>query len=91
MKNYLIILGLLTKRINKLPLKEKSILPNVWKGKNDEKISCTEKIKILNENILEINQIIDDAIEDAVLMGADPDQVKEVIIKATKEKTDIKY
>ena len=65
---------------------EKNILPKRWKGLDDENISCTEKIKILNENIIEIDQIIEDALEDAVLMGADPKQVIKVIIKSLEEK-----
>jgi len=65
---------------------EKNILPKTWKGNSDEDISCTEKIKILNENIIEINQIIEDALEDAILMGADPKQVIKVIIKSLEEK-----
>ena len=65
---------------------EKNILPKTWEGLDDENISCTEKIKILNENIIEIHQIIEDALEDAVLMGADPKQVIKVIIKSLEEK-----
>jgi len=65
---------------------EKNILPKTWKDLDDENISCTEKIKILNENIIEIDQIIEDALEDAVLMGADPKQVIKVIIKSLEEK-----
>ena len=65
---------------------EKNILTKIWKGADDEDISCTEKIKILNENIVEIDQIIEDALEDAVLMGADPKQVIKVIIKSLEEK-----
>ena len=38
------------------------------------------------ENIIEISQITDDAIEDAILMGADPNQVIEIIIQSLKEK-----
>ena len=66
--------------------KEKNILPKTWKCLDDDNISCTEKIKILNENIIEIDQIIEDALEDAVLMGADPKQVIKVIIKSLEEK-----
>ena len=66
--------------------KNDKLLPKIWKGTNDENISCTEKIKILNENIIEISQITDDAIEDAILMGADPNQVIEIIIQSLKEK-----
>ena len=65
---------------------EKNILPKTWEGLDDENISCTEKIKILNENIIEIDQIIEDALEDAVLMGANPKQVIKVIIKSLEEK-----
>ena len=39
---------------NKLMANEKDILPKVWKGQNNEVISCSEKIKLLNENIIEI-------------------------------------
>ena len=65
---------------------KKNILPKTWEGLDDENISCTEKIKILNENIIEIDQIIEDALEDAVLMGANPKQVIKVIIKSLEEK-----
>lgn len=39
-----------------------------WHGKNGL-ISCTEKNKMLNENIEEIIQTIQDALEDAILLG----------------------
>ena len=64
---------------------EKKILPKIWKGSNNEAISCSEKIKLLNENIIEIKRMADDAIEDAILMGADENQVIETIIKSLKE------
>ena len=65
---------------------EKKILPKIWKGTNNETISCTEKIKLLNENIIEIKRMCDDAIEDAVLMGVDSNQVLNTIIKSIKGK-----
>ena len=65
---------------------EKKILPKIWKGLNNEAISCSEKIKLLNENIIEIKRMTDDAIEDAILMGADENQVIETIIQSLKEK-----
>ena len=65
---------------------EKKILPKIWKGSNNKAISCSEKIKLLNENIIEIKRMTDDAIEDAILMGADENQVIETIIQSLKEK-----
>jgi hypothetical protein len=65
---------------------ENNIIPKVWKGINSDVISCSEKIKLLNENIIEINRMSDDAIEDAVLMGADPKQVIDTLIKSLKKR-----
>jgi len=63
-----------------------NIIPKVWKGINSDVISCSEKIKLLNENIIEIKRMSDDAIEDAVLMGADPKQVIDTLIKSLKKR-----
>ena len=65
---------------------ENNILPKVWKGTNRDIISCSEKIKLLNENIIEIKRMSDDAIEDAVLMGADPKQVIDTLIKSLRKR-----
>ncbi|MDB9761889.1 hypothetical protein OAC06_03645 [Alphaproteobacteria bacterium] len=65
---------------------ENNILPKVWIGENSSVISCSEKIKLLNENIIEIKRMSDDAIEDAVLMGADPKQVIDTLIKSLKQR-----
>lgn len=40
-----------------------------WFDENGKVVSCTEKNKILQENMAEIMQNIRDAYEDAVLMG----------------------
>ena len=69
-----------------LKTKKNALLPKKWKDKNARPVSCTEKIKILNENIIEINQLAEDAIEDAILMGVDPDQVISVLLKTLNQK-----
>ena len=73
------------KKKSKLMTIDNNILPKVWKGKNNDVISCSEKIKLLNENIIEIKRMSDDAIEDAILMGADEKQVIDTIIKSLKK------
>lgn len=45
-----------------------SALP-VWEAVDGSPISCTEKIKVLNENFRELQQVVLDALEDGVLMG----------------------
>ena len=50
-----------------------------WMTPEGEKVSCVEKIKVLNENLAELQGLAQDALEDAVLMGCDERQVREVL------------
>lgn len=51
----------------------------VWLTPQGEKVSCVEKIKVLNENLDEIQALAQEALEDAVLMGCDEKQFRQVI------------
>jgi hypothetical protein len=48
----------------------------LWRQPDGKPVSCLEKIKVLNENIGEIESLCADALEDGVLMGCDVDQIK---------------
>jgi hypothetical protein len=48
----------------------------VWRQPDGKPVSCLEKIKVLNQNIQEIETLCADALEDGVLMGCDADQIK---------------
>ncbi|MGE4011889.1 MAG: hypothetical protein AB7G15_07115 [Alphaproteobacteria bacterium] len=48
----------------------------VWSDSAGKPLSCRDKIKVLNENLEEIRALCQDALEDAVLMGADERQVR---------------
>ena len=48
----------------------------VWRKPDGKPVSCLEKIKVLNQNISEIEGLCADALEDGVLMGCDADQIK---------------
>jgi len=50
-----------------------------WKTPEGEPVSCIEKIKVLNENLAELQGLAQDALEDAVLMGCDEAQIREVL------------
>ena len=50
-----------------------------WLTPEGEKVSCIEKIKVLNENLAELRGLAQDALEDAVLMGCDERQVRDVL------------
>jgi len=51
----------------------------VWRTPEGEPVSCVEKINVLNENLAELQALAQDALEDAVLMGCDERQVREVL------------
>jgi len=51
----------------------------VWRAADGGPLSCREKIKVLNENLEELRQMAQDALEDAILMGGDEDQLREVL------------
>ncbi len=53
----------------------------IWRSPTGEVIACVEKNKVLQENLVEIRQICQDALEDAVLMGCDEQQVRAVFIE----------
>lgn len=53
--------------------------PPTWRQADGKPVSCLEKIKVLNQNIQEIENLAADALEDGVLMGCDPDQIKQAL------------
>ena len=60
-------------------MSEKKLELPVWLTPAGEKVSCVEKIKILNENLEELRVLAQEALEDAVLMGCDENQFRQVI------------
>ncbi len=43
----------------------------LWPGADGEPVSCREKVEVLEENFDELAHVMQDAFEDAVLMGVD--------------------
>ena len=58
---------------------KKNLYPNVWKASDNSKISCKEKIIILNNNVIELKNLINQIYDEAILMGVDKEQIKKVI------------
>ncbi|MDP2143485.1 MAG: hypothetical protein Q8J80_05070 [Gallionella sp.] len=51
----------------------------VWRSPTGDVIACIEKNKVMQENMAEIRQVCQDALEDAVLMGCDEQQFRAVL------------
>ena len=50
-----------------------------WLTPEGEPVSCLEKLKVLNENLVEIQEMSQEALEDAILMGCDEAQFRDVM------------
>ena len=52
--------------------------PATWPGADGNPIACREKLRVLAENHAELAQALQDAFDDAVLMGADEQAVRQI-------------
>lgn len=50
-----------------------------WTNSQGQPIACIEKLKVLNSNIAELEQVLQDALDDAVLLGCTQQQVKQAL------------
>ncbi|HET8995440.1 MAG TPA: hypothetical protein VFN42_02105 [Acetobacteraceae bacterium] len=54
--------------------------PEAWPGADGSPISCREKLRMLAENHAELAQSLQDAFEDAVLMGVDEQAMRHILV-----------
>lgn len=54
--------------------------PAIWRQPDGSPVACREKLKVLAENHAELSQAMQDAFEDAVLMGVDEAAMRAVLI-----------
>ena len=65
-------------------MNNKNIYPKIWYSKNKEKLSCKEKILLLNNNILEFHELANEIYDEAILMGVRKEQIEEVLANTIK-------
>ncbi|HUA76181.1 MAG TPA: hypothetical protein VMA86_00840 [Acetobacteraceae bacterium] len=53
--------------------------PARWPQSDGSPVSCREKLKVLAENHAELAQMMQDAFEDALLMGVDEAAMRQVL------------
>ena len=53
--------------------------PKIWPQADGAPVSCREKLKTLAENHAELAQVMQDAFEDAVLMGVDETAMRAIL------------
>jgi hypothetical protein len=50
-----------------------------WVRDDNSVVACTEKIKVMQENFEEIQQLVQDAFEDGLLMEVSEEQMREAL------------
>lgn len=55
---------------------------SAWRTPEGTPVSCAEKLKVLEQNLVEFEAMALDLLEDAALMGCDVEQVREVLREA---------
>ena len=53
----------------------------LWPQADGSAVSCREKLKTLEENDAELRQVLQDAFEDAVLIGVDEDAMRRILVE----------
>lgn len=53
--------------------------PEKWEQPNGEAVSCEDSILVLRENLVEIQDVCQEALEDAVLMDVSEAQFRQVL------------
>jgi len=53
--------------------------PPVWRQADGSPVTCQDKISVLNENLHDLQRECQDVMEDALLMGCDENQIREVL------------
>jgi len=53
--------------------------PKQWPGLDGNAVGCREKLRVLTENYTELAQVMQDAFEDAVLMGVEEQAIRQVL------------
>ncbi len=56
-----------------------SAAPKLWPQPDGAPVSCREKLKTLAENHAELSQVMQDAFEDAILMGVDEAAMRAIL------------
>ncbi len=54
-------------------------MPVLWPMADGSPVSCREKLRTLEENHAEATQVLQDAFEDAVLMGVDEAAMRRIM------------
>jgi hypothetical protein len=53
----------------------------VWHNDVNEKVTCVEKIKVMEQGLTELKQMAEDLLVDGILMGINRQQLQETLVE----------
>ena len=56
-----------------------------WVDASGERVTCAEKLKVLAENLTELQNTAQDALEDAIVLGVDETQMRATLESLVKD------
>jgi len=56
-------------------------VPPVWPQPDGQPVSCRDKLRLLAENHQELRGLLQDAFEDALLMGVDETAMRRILVE----------
>ena len=57
----------------------------IWRKPDGSVVSCHEKVKVLNENYAELQTLLQDLLDDALVLGCSEAQVRDVLQRMIDE------
>ena len=57
----------------------------IWRKPDGSVVSCHEKVKVLNENYAELQTLLQDLLDDALVLGCSEAQVRDVLQRMLDE------
>jgi len=61
------------------------VTPEQWPGTDGEPVSCRDKLRVLAANYKELAGVMQDAFEDALLMGVDEAAMRRILIELVNQ------
>jgi len=56
-----------------------------WHDASGARLTCVEKLRVLAENLSELQAMAQDALEDALVLGVDEGQIREALVSLVKD------
>ncbi|NLI26614.1 MAG: hypothetical protein GX413_04385 [Acetobacter sp.] len=68
-------------------MNDRKLSSTLWLQRDGSPVSCEGKLRVLQDNWQELSSILTDTVEDATLMGVDPDHLQNMLTELLQKTT----